>query len=90
MSIPEKKKSLSTLINELGFFVSRSGRLHKISSIIGYGDYLKLSMKCGQCMIVRNSRRSKAARWLKNKWMKKPCKSCKINAGDLLRFTIKY
>jgi pyrrolysyl-tRNA synthetase-like protein len=90
MSITERKKSVSILVNELGFFVSRSGRLHKMSSITGYGDYLKLYTECGQCIIVRDSCQSRAARWLRNKWMKKPCRGCKIKAGDLSRFTIKY
>ncbi|MCP8307830.1 MAG: hypothetical protein H3Z52_01050 [archaeon] len=90
MSILEKKRSVSSLVNELGFFVSRSGRLHKVSSIVEHGDYVKLLMKCGQCIIVRDSRQSRATRWLKNKWMRKPCRSCKIKSGDLSRFMIKY
>lgn len=90
MSTPKRKKSVSTLVNELGFFVSRSGRLHKTSSITRHGDYLKLSMKCGQCIIIRDSRQSRATRWLRNKWMKKPCRGCKIKTEDLSRFTVKY
>ena len=90
MSILEKKRSVSSLVNELGFFISRSGRLHKVSSMVEQGDYLKLSMKCGQCIIVRDSRQSRATRWLKNKWMKKPCRGCKIQSGDLSRFIMRY
>jgi len=90
MSILEKKRSVSSLVGELGFFVSRSGSLHKVSSMAEQGDYLEISMKCGQCIIVRDSRQSRATRWLKNKWMRKPCRGCKIKSGDLSRFTIKF
>jgi pyrrolysyl-tRNA synthetase-like protein len=90
MSILEKKRSVSSLVDELGFFISRTGRLHKVSSMVEQGYYVRLSMKCGQCTIVRNSRQSRATRWLRNKWMRKPCRGCKIKSGDISRFTMKY
>lgn len=90
MSVLGKKRSVSSFVSEIGFFVSRSGRLHKVSSILEHGDFLRLSMRCGQCIFVRDSRQSRATRWLKNGWMRKPCRGCKIKSGDLSKFTIKY
>ncbi|MCP8318421.1 MAG: hypothetical protein L6N95_01150 [Candidatus Methylarchaceae archaeon HK01B] len=76
------------MIDGLGFFVSRSGKLHKVSSIKEYGNYVKFITDCGQYIVVRNSRRSKAARWIRNGWMKSSCKGCKIKSGELSRFKI--
>jgi len=86
MSIQGKK--ISSLINEFGFFVSRSGNLHKVTEIDGYGSYIKLVTRCGQCITIRNSCRSRAARWIRNSWMRKPCKGCKIKGGEMSRFKI--
>ena len=79
-------QNISSLVNEFGIFISRSGKLHKVSSINEFGNYVKLLTKCGQYIIVRNSRRSKAARWIRNGWIKRPCKGCKIKGEDLSKF----
>lgn len=86
MNDHRQSKNISSLVAELGFFVSRSGKLHKVSSMDEYGNYVRLLTKCGQCIAVRNSRRSKAARWIRNGWMRQICKGCKIKSGELSRF----
>ena len=75
------------IVKELGFFISRSGKLHKIVSIEEYGYNLKLHTACGQYIVIRNSKRSKAARWIRNKWLKNTCKGCKIKSSETREYS---
>jgi pyrrolysyl-tRNA synthetase-like protein len=38
-------------------------------------------------MRVYNSRNSRAARWLRNKWAVKPCPKCKVPEWKLLKYS---
>ncbi len=77
MNTPSRRNSLSSLIVEKGIFVSRSGALHTVVSIEARPVGLKITTGCGQCIQVRDSRRSRASRWLRKGWMRKLCKDCK-------------
>lgn len=77
------------IVKELGFFISRSGKLHKIVSVEEYGYNLKLHTACGQYITIRNSKRSKATRWIRNKWLKTICKGCKIKSSEISEYSIR-
>gem|GEM_PF-4560246 len=67
-------------------WVSRSGLLHELTSIELKGRTVIMHSKCGQILKASNSRRSRAARWLRHKWYYKPCKRCKIPDERLKSF----
>jgi pyrrolysyl-tRNA synthetase len=83
MTTPSRRSSVSSLIKNTGIFISRSGRLHRVVSVEEHMAGLKIFTKCGQCISIRNSRRSRSARWLKKGWMKKPCKECKMKDAEI-------
>lgn len=66
---------------------SRSGILHGIKEIDRRGDYAVITTHCGQVFTVRDSRNCRAARWLRNKWVTKPCPKCKIPAWKLEKYS---
>lgn len=82
-----KKTELLRLIDKMKLWPSRSGILHGIKEIDRRGDYAVITTHCGQVFTVRYSRNCRAARWLRNKWVTKPCPKCKIPAWKLEKYS---
>jgi pyrrolysyl-tRNA synthetase-like protein len=77
-----------TLLQRIKLWPSQSGTLHGIRSVALVGSHIDFVTHCGQKKRVRNSKTSKLARWLRNKWYVRPCKTCKIPAWKIEKYSI--
>ena len=82
-----KNVQLVTLLNQMKLWPSRSGALHGIRTIDDYGKFAIITTHCGQEIKLYNSRNSRAARWLRNKWVDKPCPKCKVPEWKLTKYS---
>ncbi len=82
-----KNVELLILLEKMKLWPARSGILHGIKTIENHGKYAVITTHCGQEMRVYNSRNSRAARWLRNKWAVKPCPKCKVPEWKLLKYS---
>ena len=73
-----KNQPLFALIGKMKLWPSRRGILHGIRSMEVNGDHALVSTHCGKTFLVRNSRTSRASRWLRNKQYVAPCPQCAV------------
>ena len=73
-----KRVELFRLIAKIKLWPSRQGLLHGIKTIDIAGRQARISTHCGRTFMVRNSRNSRAARWLRNKWFHGACPACRV------------
>ncbi len=78
------------LLEKIKLWPSRNGVLHGIREIKIKGEYAEITTHCGKTFIVRNSKNCRAARWLRNKWMRGTCKACKIPEWKIEKFSSTY
>ncbi|MCS3924182.1 pyrrolysine--tRNA(Pyl) ligase [Methanosalsum natronophilum] len=83
------RKSLESLIAEKGVWLSRKGLLHGINDYKSTEKNLHIFTDCGESFVVRNSRRGRGSRVLKNNKYRKICKVCKLSEDKLNRFVQK-
>jgi len=82
-----KREDLYKLVNEIKLWPARSGRLHGVKEIEKQGGYISLELYCGEELKVRNSKNSRAARWLRNKMMVEPCSGCEVPEWKLDKYS---
>lgn len=82
-----KRTELFLLLEKMKLWPSAKGVLHGIKEINYKGDYAIITTHCGQTFTVRDSRKSRAARWLRNKWAFKSCPKCKIPEWKLKKYS---
>jgi pyrrolysyl-tRNA synthetase-like protein len=82
-----KNQSLYSLINKIKLWPSRSGVLHGLKSVELLGNNIKITTHCGEVLTVWNSRNSRSARWLRNRWCTYPCKSCNIPEWKMAKYS---
>ena len=82
-----KQIPLFRLIDKMKLWPSRKGILHGIRSFEARGSYARLTTHCQREMVVRDSKNSRAARWLRNKWSFKVCEECRIPAWKLEKYS---
>lgn len=75
------------LLEKIKLWPSRSGTLHGVRKVEIYGETAKITTHCGETFTVRNSRNSRAARWLRNKWCSCSCRECQIPDWKLAKYT---
>lgn len=73
-----KRVDFYLLINKIKLWPSRTGVLHGIRKIVKKGKYAEITTHCGHTFLVRMSKNSRAARWLRNKWVFEKCRACRI------------
>ena len=73
-----KRVELFRLIDKVKLWPSRRGILHGIRTIDIMGDQARITTHCNRTFMVANSRNSRAARWLRNKWFKGDGRTCGI------------
>jgi len=78
------------LLDKIKLWPSRSGVLHGIKSMKVKGDMAEIVTHCGEKFIVRNSKTSRAARWMRNKWFFKSCGKCRIPDWKLEKYSATY
>ena len=73
-----KNVELFVLLNKMKLWAGAQRRVHGIKSIESFGKYAVITTHCGKTLRIYNSRNSRAARWLRNKWAVRPCKQCRV------------
>ncbi|MCP4153398.1 MAG: hypothetical protein GY757_37065 [bacterium] len=82
-----KRVELLRLIDKIKLWPSRKGILHGIKTIEVIGEQARITTHCDKDFIVNNSRNSRAARWLRNKWFGKVCPVCKVPDWKLEKYS---
>ncbi len=82
-----KRSDLYSIVNKMKLWPSRSGVLHGIKTVTPRGDFIELTTHCGKTFRVYNSRNSRAARWIRNKWAVAPCKECRVPEWKLEKYS---
>ncbi|MDR9755228.1 MAG: pyrrolysine--tRNA(Pyl) ligase small subunit [Thermacetogeniaceae bacterium] len=81
-----KRVDFYLLVNKIKLWPSRSGILHGIRRISKKGGYAEITTHCGHTFLIKLSKNSRAARWLRNKWFFKSCRACRIPSWKLEKF----
>ncbi len=81
-----KRVELLRLIEKIKIWPSRRGLLHGIREIETIGDQARITTHCNKTFLVNNSRNSRAARWLRNKWFKGVCPACGVPQWKLEKY----
>ena len=81
-----KKVDLFALLEKMKLWPSRTGRLHGLRSVVSHGDTATLTTHCGRVFKVRNSRNSRAARWLRGKLYQEACPACAVPEWKLAKY----
>jgi len=82
-----KRVELFRLIDKIKLWPSRKGVLHGIKIIDKMGDRARVTTHCNKTFMVTNSRNSRAARWLRNKWFEGVCKHCAVPEWKLEKYS---
>ena len=82
-----KNQRLFQLINKVKLWPSRSGTLHGVKSLENRGKTMVVTTHCGESFVAWDSKNSRSARWLRNRWCKNPCKKCKIPEWKLMKYS---
>jgi pyrrolysyl-tRNA synthetase-like protein len=77
-----KQVPLFRLVEKLKLWPSRRGILHGIKEFEERGSYAVVITHCNKRMVVHDSKTSRAARWLRNKWYAEACPHCRIPSGS--------
>lgn len=75
------------LVEKLKLWPSRTGILHGVKSIEVNGRVATITTHCGETFTVWDSRTSRAARWLRNKWCSAACGRCKVPQWKIEKYT---
>ena len=73
-----KNQRLYALIDKIKLWPSRSGILHGVKSLTVEEGKIDILTHCGESFTVWDSRNSRSARWLRNRWVRKPCPKCGV------------
>ena len=82
-----KRVELFRLIDKIKLWPSRKGILHGIKTIQKMGDQAQITTHCNKTFTINDSRNSRAARWLRNKWFKGACGVCRIPEWKLEKYS---
>ena len=81
-----KRVELFRLIEKIKLWPSRKGLLHGIKTIEIIGDQGRITTHCNKTFMITNSRNSRAARWLRNKWFNGVCGTCRVPEWKLAKY----
>ena len=82
-----KRVELFRLLDKIKIWPSRTGHLHGIRTMEKMGDMARITTHCNKTFMVTNSRNSRAARWLRNKWFTGVCPECQIPDWKLAKYS---
>lgn len=82
-----KRVELFRLVDKIKLWPSRRGVLHGIKSIEVTGSRAVITTHCRKTFTAIDSRNSRAARWLRNKWFTEPCPACAIPGWKLEKYS---
>jgi pyrrolysyl-tRNA synthetase-like protein len=81
-----KQIPLFRLVQKMKLWPSRRGLLHGVQYFEIKGDYGEIITHCNKRMIVRDSKNSRSARWLRNKWFLRTCPECGVPEWKLEKY----
>ena len=81
-----KQVPLFRLIEKMKLWPSRRGILHGVREFEPRGQYAVVVTHCNKRMVVHDSKTSRAARWLRNKWFVEACPQCRIPEWKLQKY----
>ncbi len=81
-----KQVPIFRLIEKIKLWPSRQGILHGVKSLEAGATLGVLVTHCGKRMEVRNSKNSRAARWLRNRWYVRTCETCAIPEWKMKKY----
>jgi pyrrolysyl-tRNA synthetase-like protein len=81
-----KQVDFFVLIEKIKLWPSRSGKLHGIKTFAAKGSLAEITTHCNKTFMVRYSKKSRAARWLRNKWYFESCKKCQIPEWKITKY----
>jgi pyrrolysyl-tRNA synthetase-like protein len=87
MAYYQKRIELFKLIGKMKLWPSRNGILHGIRTIEDSGNRARITTHCNKTFDAVNSKKSRAARWLRNKWCVKYCPECAIPAWKIEKYS---
>ena len=82
-----KNQSLYTLINKIKLWPSRKGVIHGLKTVEKNGELIRITTHCGEEFTVWDSKKSRSARWLRNRWCTHPCKKCNVPQWKLSKYS---
>jgi pyrrolysyl-tRNA synthetase-like protein len=82
-----KRVELFKLIDKIKLWPSRTGLLHGVQTFKRIGDVAQITTHCNKTFVVNNSRNSRAARWLRNKWFAGACPECGVPEWKLAKYS---
>jgi pyrrolysyl-tRNA synthetase-like protein len=83
-----KRAPLFQLIAKIKLWPSQRGILHGIKTFEIKGDtYAYVITHCNKQMVIRNSKNSRAARWLRNKWYFRTCEKCAVPGWKVEKYS---
>ncbi len=82
-----KNTEFFKLVEKIKLWPARSGVLHGIKSMKISGDTAEITTYCNETFTIANSKNSRAARWLRNKWSFCVCKKCKIPGWKIEKYS---
>ncbi len=75
------------LVEKMKLWPARSGVLHGVKTVERLGPgAARITTHCGETFVVRDSKSSRAARWLRNKWCRCACQKCGIPDWKLAKY----
>lgn len=89
-TVYRKRIALLALLEKIKIWPSRQGLLHGIKTIVSVGTHANITTHCGKSFTVTNSKNSRAARWLRNKWYKGACPSCAVPEWKLKKYAVTF
>lgn len=85
-----KNTALYPLVEKIKLWPSRTGHLHGVRSVAKRGPYVEITTHCGATFRAFDSRTSRAARWLRNKWAVVPCPACRVPQWKIEKYTTTF
>ena len=82
-----KRVELFRLIDKIKLWPSRTGLLHGIRTVEKMGHIARITTHCNKTFMVNDSRNSRAARWLRNKWYAGACPECRVPEWKLAKYS---
>lgn len=83
----QKNQSIYRIVSKIKLWPARSGVLHSVKAIERKGDLMTITTYCGECFTIRDSKNSRSARWLRNRWYGEPCPKCGIPDWKLSKYS---
>ena len=83
-----KRVPLFKLVDKIKLWPSRQGVLHGIKTFkVTSGSHAYVVTHCNKEMVIRDSKNSRAARWLRNKWFSRTCEKCAIPEWKIKKYS---